>query len=289
MSMPASPTVQSLFVEAPHAGGRHRIQVRLWKARAPSILPPLICVHGLTRHGGDFSRLAERLSATRDIYAPDMPGRGGSEAFADSALYNYAQYSADCTALLAHFNLTRVDWLGTSMGGLIGMMLAAAKDTPLRKLALNDIGPFLPLAAMQRIGAYVSKEMRFVDFRQAEIYCRQIYTGFGIKSDEDWREFAQSSIRPAEGGGYRLHYDVGIAKAFLNVTADVDAWGIYDAINIPVLLIRGEKSDTLLKETAEEMTRRGPKARLVTIAGVGHAPALLEEEQIEIVEEFLGN
>lgn len=277
----------SLFAGVPHPGGQHRIHVRYWKARAASTLPALICVHGLTRHGGDFATVAEKLSATRDVYAPDMPGRGGSEYLADPALYNYGQYSADCLALLAHFGLKQVDWLGTSMGGLIGMILAATRETPVRKLALNDIGPFLPMAALARIGAYVGKPMRFADLRQVEIYCRQIYSGFGIKRDEDWRAFAANSVKPAGDGSYQLHYDPAIAAPFLNVTGDVDAWKIYDAIHVPTLLIRGENSDTLLKETAEEMTWRGPKAQLVTIAGAGHAPALLEEGQIELVRKFL--
>jgi pimeloyl-ACP methyl ester carboxylesterase len=259
----------------------------VWPAKTQENIP-LICVHGLTRLGQDFDDLAEKLSQTRDIYAPDMPGRGQSDFLSEGAFYTYPQYAADCLALLNARGIQQVDWLGTSMGGLIGMVVASEATSPIRRFILNDIGPFLPLPAMQRLGTYVGKPMHFEDLRQAEIYCRQVYCNFGIEGEAAWKKFTADTVKPDEKGGFKLHYDMKIAEAFLNLTKDIDLWPLYDKITCPTLVLRGENSDTLSAATAEEMTKRGPKAKLITFKNCGHAPALIDEAQIEEVRRFVG-
>lgn len=274
-------------IPCPHQGGTHTIHLLQWPARIATGALPVFCVHGLTRRAEDFIRLAETLSATRTVYAISMAGRGHSSWLPDYTLYGYPQYIADCLFVLNTLGLTKVDWVGTSMGGLIGMMIGAAPQHPINRLVLNDIGPFLPLSSIQRLATYAGIDTRFADMRQAEMYCRQIYSGFGIKSDKDWQDFTASTVVADDKGGYRLHYDLSLAKNFVTVTADIDLWAFYDALTTPVLLLRGVTSDLLLADTAHAMTQRGPQARLMTFPDCGHAPALLEREQIAAIESFL--
>lgn len=277
---------QSLFFDCAHQGGTHRIHVLKWPAQNPSAAPPLFCVHGLTRQARDFTAVAEALSATRDVFAADMAGRGESAWLPDPALYNYGLYNGDCLQLLAQLGLKQVDWLGTSMGGLIGMMLAAMPETPLRRLILNDVGPFIAKAALERIGAYVKIYPHFVDLHQAERYCRSLYAPFGIMREEDWHAFTTHSVVADKGGGYRLHYDPAIAAVFTSAMEDVDLWPIFDAIKIPTLLLRGAASEVLREDTAVQMTTRGPQPKLVTFQNCGHAPALVTEDQIAVIKDW---
>lgn len=247
---------------------------------------PLICAHGLTRNAFDFMKAGAALSQTRDVIALDMAGRGFSD-WTETPLYNYATYVADCQAALTHLNLKQVDWLGTSMGGIIGMMLAAAPQSPIRRLALNDVGPLVPLSALKRIGDYVGKAQKFPDLAGAERYFRATHADFGIKDDAEWRRLTLTSVR-RDGDGYQLHYDMHIADVFKHVAADVDMWPTYDSIRCPTLLLRGVKSDLLAADTAQHMTVRGPKAELAVIEGAGHAPGLTSENELAILSRFFG-
>lgn len=301
-----------MFVECNGAAGPHRVHVLKWLNKTPSsILPPIVCVHGLTRLGYDFCDIAAQLCATRDVYSITMPGRGKSDWLSDPMQYTYPTYVADCLFIIREtLKLTQVDWLGTSMGGLIGMWIAALdkRDTSvpsskedgttvttqdahtvkplIRKLVLNDIGPFLPLAAIQRIAFYAGRAQHFNSIEEADRHCRAIYADFGIKTDKDWRFFVEHTVRTKEGGGLTLHYDPSIAKNFGDVKEDVSVWPIYDAVTCPTLLLRGAKSDVLSKAIAEQMMQQGPKAKLVTFENCGHAPALIDAEQINVVEDF---
>lgn len=248
---------------------------------------PLLCVHGLARNATDFTALAEALQQERWIIAPHIVGRGSSDWLADPQHYGYPQYLADIKALMAQLNVPQIDWLGTSMGGIIGMMLAAEPDNQIGKLIINDVGPFIPLAALQRIAGYVGAQPNFPTIGEVERYLRGIYGGFGDLTDAQWQMMAEHSARPLGDNRYSLAYDPAIAHNLTTVTSDVEFWPVYDLINRPTLVLRGERSDILLAETAQEMTQRGPKAKLVTIAGCGHAPALMDQAQITLIRDFV--
>ena len=269
----------------PH--GFHRVAYTLWGAEKGA--RTLICVHGLTRNARDFDALAQALAGSYRVASADVPGRGESEWLTDPKDYSYAVYTADMAALLAHLGADEVDWVGTSMGGLIGMLLAAQPNTPIRKLVLNDIGPFISMASLQRIGAYVGADPHFADLQAAEAYFRRVHAPFGRLSDAEWRHITEQSVRQHEGGSLRLHYDPRIAENFQAATgADVDLWAVWDQIRCPVLVLRGGDSDLLDKPTAEAMTSRGPKARLIEFPGIGHAPALMAPDQIDAIRTWLG-
>jgi len=271
--------------------GFHRISYCDWGDPAASRV--VVCAHGLTRNARDFDLLARSMAARCRVVCPDIVGRGHSDWLKDKADYAYPQYLADMTCLIARVTghlepEAGIDWVGTSLGGLIGMMLAAQPRTPIRRLVINDIGPLIPKAALDRITDYVGKAPRFATFEEAERYIRTVSAPFGTLTDAQWRHLTEHSIRTDASGGFTLRYDPGIAEPFgAFPRADISLWPLWDAIDRPVLVLRGADSDLLLPDTAEEMTRRGPKARLVEIAGVGHAPALMADEQIAVVHEFL--
>jgi pimeloyl-ACP methyl ester carboxylesterase len=252
----------------------------------------VLCVHGLTRNGLDFEPLASALAGRARVVCPDVAGRGDSDPLADPAAYQIATYADDMLRLLDHLGAPQVDWVGTSMGGLIGMAVAASEDAAtrrrVRRLVLNDIGPLVPKAALMRIGEYVSRAWRFRDLDAAEAHVRAAYAPFALASEEDWRRLTEISVRPAGDGGLVPNYDPAIGLAYrAREVADAEMWPLWDAIECPVLVLRGSDSDVLLAETAAEMTRRGPGAELVAFAGVGHAPALFEAAQIEVVAQWL--
>jgi pimeloyl-ACP methyl ester carboxylesterase len=191
-------------------------------------------------------------------------------------------------ALIARIGATEIDWLGTSMGGLIGMMLAAQPNAPIRRLVLNDIGPFLPKAGLARLAEYVGKDPRFASLDELEAYLRRVHAPFGPLSDQDWRHMALQGYRRLEGGGFGLAYDPAIGPAFLaGGIQDVELWPVWDAVRCPVLVLRGAESDILTAATAAEMRERGPKAQLVEFPGIGHAPALMTESSIAVVRDWL--
>jgi pimeloyl-ACP methyl ester carboxylesterase len=214
-------------------------------------------------------------------------GRGRSERLPDPAGYGYPQYLADMTALIARLDVPWLDWVGTSMGGLIGLIMAAQPNSPIRRLVINDVGPFIPAAALRRIGDYVGRDPHFDDLNAAETYFREVHAPFGALTDLQWRHLTVHNI-VATGHGYRLAYDPAIAAPFRDAEVeDVDLWSLWEAIEIPVLVLRGAESDLLLAETAAEMAARGPRAEIVEVPGCGHAPALMDERQITVVTEWL--
>jgi pimeloyl-ACP methyl ester carboxylesterase len=247
--------------------------------------PPVVCVHGLTRNGRDFDRLAAVLAPDRKVVCPDIVGRGRSAWLADPAGYSYAQYCADMTALIARLGCEAVDWVGTSMGGLIGMMLAAQPNTPIRRLVLNDVGPFVPRQAIRRLADYVGKDPLFSRLAGLEAYLRQIHAPFGALDDAAWMHLALHGHRRLPDGRYGLAYDPAIGRGFqVAADQDIDLWPIWEKVRCPVLLLRGADSDILSPDTARRMTG---KAELAEIAGVGHAPSLMVEAQIAIIIAWL--
>ncbi len=265
----------------------------------------LLCVHGLSRQGRDFDVLARQLSSHYQVICPDVVGRGESDWLADPKGYNVFTYASDMVVLLQQLRQglgqqapMDIDWVGTSMGGLIGMAFssvpAEVSGVRLRRFVMNDVGPRLRHEAIVRIGDYLGRPMRFDSEQQAADYLWGISTGFGPHTPEQWLGLSRPLLRPApEGGGLVLHYDPAIAEPFKGITPEATAageaalWQAYDAISGEVLLLRGADSDLLDRDTALEMSRRGPKARLVEFAGVGHAPTLMAADQVEAIAGFL--
>jgi pimeloyl-ACP methyl ester carboxylesterase len=269
----------------PH--GLHRIHYTEWgDAANPKVL---VCVHGLTRNCRDFDFLAQALSSDYRVICPDIAGRGGSDWLKVSDDYGFPLYVSDMVTLLARLDVESVDWVGTSMGGVIGMLLAVQAGTPIRRLVLNDVGPVVTGVSLQRIGQYVGKAPTFVDLKAAEQYIRAVSATFGPQTDAHWRHLTVHSLKQQADGQYVMTYDPELAAPFRKIThyVDTDMWAIYDLIKCPTLLIRGAQSDLLTAETAKQMTERGPRAKLVEIPGVGHAPTLMDEAQIGIVKDFL--
>lgn len=265
--------------------GFHKLAYR---ESGPDHPVPVLCLHGLARNARDFDALAADLAAAgRRAVCADVVGRGDSGWLRDPLDYGYPQYLADTAALIARLGSRQVDIVGTSMGGLIGMMLAAQPDNPVRRLVVNDVGPFIPKAALARILDYFGKDPRFADLAEAEAYHRRIYRSFGDLSDAQWRHLTETSLR-RDGEGWRLHYDPRIAEPMRAAEiADVDLWPLWDAVSCPTLVLRGAESDLLLAETAAEMKQRGPRAELIEFPGCGHAPALLDPAQIAPLRDWL--
>lgn len=267
----------------PH--GFHRLHYYEWGE--PDNDRVVVCVHGLTRTGRDFDHLAQTLARDFRVICPDIAGRGKSAWLSHKEDYSYPQYCADMATLIARSGARTVDWVGTSMGGIIGMLLAAQPRNPIRRLVINDVGPFIPKLALERLKIYVGTAPTFESLEEGEIYLRFVSAPFGPLSDDQWRHLATHSFTEREGGKWAVRYDPAISHAFSGQINDINLWTYWDLIQCPVLLIRGADSDLLMPETAQEMTRRGPKARLVEFSGIGHAPMLMEEQQIEIVRDFL--
>jgi pimeloyl-ACP methyl ester carboxylesterase len=279
--------VRRRSVQCASPKGLHRISYLEWGD--PRNRDVLICVHGLTRSSRDFDQFARALAEQFRVICPDLAGRGESERLPDAMLYALPQYVADMVTLIARLDVDSVNWVGTSLGGLVGMALAAQAATPVKKLVLNDAGAVVSHAALERIAAYVGQAPRFETIEEAEQYVRSISAPFGPHSSAQWRFLTENWVRRNDDGSYRPHYDPRIGDAFrANMPeGDLELWSLYDAIRCPTLVLRGEQSDVLLRETATEMQRRGPKATVVEVRGVGHAPTLMHPDQIAIVREFL--
>ncbi|GIZ52485.1 alpha/beta hydrolase [Noviherbaspirillum aridicola] len=253
----------------------------------------LVCVHGLTRVSDDFDRLAAELAPVYRVICPDVAGRGRSDPLPAPQHYQVPQYVSDMVTLLARADADTVHWVGTSMGGLIGMALASLPDTPVGRLVLNDVGPAISMQSLERIGSYVGQDLRFDSFEDGARHIREISAPFGPHSEQQWRKLAADVLRRDGQGKWMKHYDLRIAGAFRALTpetvrqAEEASWRAYDAIACPTLLLRGAESDLLLPQTAQAMTQRGPRARLVEFPGVGHAPTLLQDDQVAAVREFL--
>ncbi len=271
------------------AGFHHMAYVEWGDATNPRVL---VCVHGLSRCSRDFDFLAQAMAADYRVVCPDVVGRGRSDWLRDKSLYAVPQYCADMTTLLAKLGAETVDWVGTSMGGLIGMALASQPETPIRRLVLNDVGPVITGASLERIGTYLGAAPRFDGIEQAEAFVRFVSASFGNFDDAQWRHLTVHVTRVAADGKVEFAYDPGIAQPFKEMQAatggkDVELWPLYDGIACPTLLLRGVASDLLTHEAALEMGRRGPRARLVEVPGVGHAPMLMDAGQVAPVREFL--
>lgn len=305
VSSPDEP--QLCFVTCPGAStldaATHRMAY--WSWGDPANKRTLVCVHGLSRQGRDFDTLARTLSQTYHVVCPDVVGRGHSDWLADPKGYQVFTYASDMVMLMQSLRAAKgvegpldIDWVGTSMGGLIGLGLSSlppeASGARLRRMVLNDVGPKLRHEALVRIGEYLGQAKRFATEQEAADYLWSISTGFGPHTPEQWLALSRPLLRPApDGQGLILHYDPAIAEPFKAISADAAAsgeamvWQVYDQLQCEVLLLRGQDSDLLDADTARQMSERGPKARLIEFPGVGHAPTLLAADQVAAVEGFL--
>ena len=289
MTAPAEPRLN--FVQCLGARGLHRMAYWEWgDAANPRVL---VCVHGLSRQGRDFDTLARDLSSHYRVVCPDVVGRGRSDRLADPMGYAIPAYVADMVTLLARLNADTVHWVGTSMGGLIGLALASLPGAPVARLVLNDVGPTIQPEALARIGTYLGLPVRWKTLDEAADALWAISQGFGPHTREQWLELTRPQLVDDGEGGFKPHYDPAIAVPFRAITPEIAAagerglWAAYDSLKIPTLLLRGAQSDLLSPATAQAMAGRGPKARLVEFAGVGHAPMLVQPEQRQAVREFL--
>ncbi len=270
--------------------GLHRMAYWEWgDAANPRVL---VCVHGLTRQGRDFDTLAQDLSCDYRVVCPDVVGRGQSDWLADPAGYAIPAYVADMVTLVARLGVAQVDWVGTSMGGLIGLVLAALPQTPVRRLVLNDVGPVLQPDAIVRIGAYVGQPAHWPTVEAAADALWSVSQSFGPHTPAQWLALTRPQLK-ADGAGYKPHYDPAIGLAFRGMTPELAAageallWHSYDRITAPTLLLRGAESDLISPATAQAMAQRGPRAQLRELPGVGHAPTLVAADQRALVREFL--
>lgn len=282
--------------------GMHRMAYWEWN-NTDNVAHPhvIVCVHGLSRQGRDFDVLAATLSRFARVICPDVAGRGESDWLADSMAYQVPMYAADMLALLAQLHaqapIETLDWVGTSMGGLIGMGITGQPGLPLpvpvRRMVLNDVGPVIEWASLERIGSYVGKSLQFPNFESAAAAMRQISEGFGPHTDEQWRKLSQAMVKPNPQGGVVLHYDPKISAPMALMTRETAQagetllWQLYDQIQAQVLLIRGADSDLLSASTAQAMAARGPKAHCTELEGVGHAPTLVAPGQVALIRKFL--
>ncbi|MGE5547530.1 MAG: alpha/beta fold hydrolase [Solirubrobacterales bacterium] len=264
----------------------HEIHVTEWgEAEAPAI----VMWHGLARTGRDFDTIAARLSSRYRVICPDTIGRGlSSWSENPEADYTLAAYAGHAVAMLEALGIGTCRWVGTSMGGALGMIMAAGPlKGRIERLVINDIGPALNPEAVERIRQYVTAVPDFASITEFEKFLRLVYVSYGRLTDEEWRRMAETSARRRGDGRITVHYDPQVMQVFARHADAYEMWPVYDAIDCPVLTLRGANSDLLLPATAEAMTTRGPRSRLVTVPGCGHAPALNTEEQITVVEDFL--
>ncbi|MDD4944267.1 alpha/beta hydrolase [Rhodoferax sp.] len=299
---PAEPTLE--FVTCPDPQGGHRMAY--WQWGQPDSAHVVLCVHGLTRVGKDFTVLAQALCRRAAeqgrplrVVCPDVAGRGRSDWLKDPALYQLPTYAADMLTLLQQLNAHTLDWLGTSMGGLIGLVVASLPEPPacakVRRLVLNDVGPSIEWQALQRIGQYLGKTGVFDSEQQAADALWAIASSFGPHTPAQWLALTRPLLKPLPDGSGRLtlHYDPALAEPFKALTPEAAAageamlWQAYDRITAQTLLVRGAQSDLLSVQTAQAMTQRGPRAQLLEFAGVGHAPTFVAEPQVQAVLAFL--
>lgn len=300
------PSLRFLAVGGPDAaaGAPRRMAYWDWPSLDARSNQTVICVHGLSRQGRDFDTLATALQPTSRVIAVDVAGRGHSDWLADPMAYQVPTYAADLAALILSLRADSpgitIDWVGTSMGGLIGLAIAAQAALAPRRLVLNDVGPAIQWSALQRIGTYLGKNPRFESEQAACDYLASISTGFGPHTPAQWHALCRPMLRERDSM-WHLHYDPAIAQplgALLHSGDEEGAlrsvkegenllWQLYDAITCETLLLRGAESDLLSRETAQLMSSRGPKARCMEFAGVGHAPTLIAEDQIMAVQQFL--
>lgn len=320
------PVLHHLAVPGPRAAQDEPRRIAWWEWNATGVAHPdhvVVCVHGLTRQARDFDVLARALAPHAAVVCVDVAGRGHSDWLNDPMAYQIPTYAQDLAVLLGHLRqrhaqaagtaepyALRIDWVGTSMGGLIGMALASQPAIGLHRLILNDVGPVIEPSSLERIAQYLGRMPVFGTEQAAADALWQVSSTFGPHTPEQWLALTRPMLRPVEGG-WTLHYDPAIAVPFRALVdaqraaraVDADAaaqaqtaaaqageaalWAMYDAIACPTLLLRGAESDLLSHATARAMTQRGPRARLVEFAGVGHAPTLVQADQVQAVTDFL--
>ncbi len=262
-------------------GAFHRLAFVAW---GDPQAQPVVCVHGLSRNAHDFDVLAAALADEFHVLCPDLPGRGGSSWLPDPALYTPLSYVQALSHLLAFIDRP-VHWVGTSLGGICGMLVAAAPGAPVRRMVLNDIGPFVPKEAYARIRDYVGLMPEFGSLNEAEAYFRRVHGSFGRLTDAQWRHMAQHSVRALPDGGLALHYDPAMTVPLRAAPlADTDMWHFWERIDTPMLVLRGADSDLLLPET---LARMAGKAATHVVQDAGHAPALMDAPTIAVVRGFL--
>ncbi len=276
-----------LHVQCANPAGLHRMAYAEWGD--PDNPRTLVCVHGLTRVGRDFDFLARQMSRHYRVVCPDVVGRGRSDWLPDPTGYGIPQYVGDMVTLIARLDVDEVHWVGTSMGGLIGMALAAMPGSPITRMVLNDVGPVITASSLLRIAEYVGKAPGFASLDEAERYVRLVSAPFGSLTDAQWRHLTLHVTRRATEGGFEMGYDPAIGKPIHGMLhlGDIELWNLYDAITCPTLCVRGADSDLLTRDTLVQMTVRGPRARMLEIPGVGHAPMFMDLAQTAPVEQFL--
>jgi pimeloyl-ACP methyl ester carboxylesterase len=281
---PRAGTIQYLL-----AGRYRRLAFEEWGAHDA---PPVLCVHGLTRNSRDFDALAATLSSSFRVISVDLPGRGHSDWFDDNPMLYQAQHYVVALSHLLSYIGRDVDWIGTSLGGICGMIVAATPGAPVRKLVLNDVGPFIPAEALKRIATYMvassdSKIMAsYPDLETLERHLRLVHAPFGPLTDQQWADMARNSARTLPGGRFAMHYDPKIAEPMRgHEPPDIDMWAFWNRIQVPRMVIRGETSDLLLPETMARMEATGAEAFVAAMTG--HAPALVDPLQIEAIRRFL--
>lgn len=296
------PGARAVPPQGGESGADHRMAYWEWNATGnPQHPHVVVCVHGLSRQGRDFDTLARALAPHARVICADVAGRGESDWLADPMAYAVPQYAADMVVLLQqlhqHGPIQTLDWVGTSLGGLIGMVVCSlppqALPVPVRRLVLNDVGPVIEWSALQRIGEYLGAPVRFDSPEQAASALWAMSTSFGPHTQEQWMALSLPMLRKLPDGRYRLHYDPAIAQPFAALTredaeqGEATLWQLYDAISAHTLLLRGAESDLLSRDTARAMAARGPHAQCVEFAGVGHAPTLVAPDQVAAVTQFL--
>lgn len=314
-----SPLLHHLELPGPAAKDAASRRLAWWEWNATGQAQPnhvVVCVHGLSRQSRDFDVLAQALSPSAMVVCVDVAGRGHSDWLADPMAYQVPTYATDLALLLGHLRQRhaqthagdasapelRIDWVGTSMGGLIGLGVAAQPAMGIRRLVLNDVGPELQWSALQRIGGYLGQMPVWPSEQAAAEALRAIFAGFGPHTDDQWLALTRPMLRPVQEG-WTLHYDPDIAVPFramlaatgeqleaarqAAVAGEAMLWALYDSLTQPTLLLRGAQSDLLTAATAQAMTERGPRARCITFEGVGHAPTLVPADQVRAVCDFL--
>jgi len=282
-------------------GGFHRIAYVDWGSAAARQV--VVCVHGLARNSRDFDFLARQLATDCRVVCPDVAGRGDSEWLADTSDYSFSTYLADAAALIARVTAppgpATIDWVGTSMGGLIGMLLAAKPQSPIRRLVLNDVGPFISWGSLYRLKGYVAGVVTFGSLEEVEEHLRTVLSPFGPLSDEQWRHLAEHSVFQSADGKLQLRYDPAIGHTMRgghadpefplgpNFLAGIDLWSTWAGIHCPTLVLRGAESDVLSRDTLDQMQGLRPGVEVLELPGIGHAPALMSDNQIAAVKEFL--
>ncbi|QLE98625.1 alpha/beta fold hydrolase [Neptunomonas phycophila] len=266
--------------------GYHKMAYREWGHLDNERV--LVCVHGLARNGRDFDDIAKALSRHYRVICPDIVGRGESDWLKDPTGYTFAQYLSDIMSLLARLNVKEVDWLGTSMGGLLGIMLAAYPNSPIKRLILNDVGPFVSKEALKRIGEYL-KPSWYESVADAKAAMQANYPALRYIREEQWQHLVRYGYR-LDSKGWTQHYDPAIGDmARANSSEDVDLWPFWQGIQCPQLLIWGEASDVLRRDTVEQMQQLNPALSLYALPDIEHVPSLMEEEHIETITTWLRN